>query len=322
MTLLVLAPLPAPAQQPRTTHQTAHRSSHQTPRPTPRPTPLPTPLPRAGGAGTTRLEVVDHNVERRQSAVDAAVREAVRRRAPVLLLQEVCWWQAAALREAHPTWTVGFRPDRDSLRCRRPLSLTSLGDRGRRSSGVAAIWTGGPRGTVTSRTFRRQGAPDLHHGMVCVSWRATGSTRRACSVHLLNVARHPGRRGVQVAQGRDVRAWTSPWIRRGALVVVGGDFNASPSSPTLDPMYAVGGGGRFVEATGCPRSVDLCRRSAGVTFDGGATKIDYIFFSANRVPRGSLHALEVSHTTSDHHLLRGWAYVDVTGPPSGPSTGR
>lgn len=298
--LLALVPLPAPALQ----------------------TGADAAQVRPGGRGVTRFEVVDHNVERRQAAVDAAVREAARTQSPVVLLQEVCWWQVAALREAHPTWTVGFKPDRDSLRCRRPLSLATLGDRGRRSSGVAAIWTGGARGVVTSRTFRRQGDRDFRHGMVCVSWRATGTTRRACSVHLLNAARFPSRRGVQVAQGRDVRAWTSPWIRRGDLVVVGGDFNASPGSPTLDPMYAGVGGGRFVEATGCPRSVALCRRSRGTTFDGGATKIDYIFFSANRVPREALHSVRVSRTPSDHHLLSGWAHVDVTGRPDHPRTAR
>lgn len=261
--------------------------------------------------GTTRFGVVDHNVERRTSAIDAALDRAARANAPVVLLQEVCWWQADAIRADHPRWTVGWKADVDSKRCQRQ-GLAGITDGGRMKSGNVAIWTGGARGYVTTYTFRSQGSRRFRSGAVCVSWRATGVTRRACSTHLVNAAKVPQRRGSQFRQARELRRLTKPWIRRDNFVVVGGDFNAGLGSRTLDPMYAVGGNGRFQEATRCPRVVDFCRRSLATTFDGGVSKIDYIFYSANRVPAGATRALQVIPTLSDHHLLNGWAYVDLS----------
>ncbi|MCW2817154.1 MAG: endonuclease/exonuclease/phosphatase family protein [Nocardioides sp.] len=260
---------------------------------------------------TVRFEVVNHNVERRQSAIDVALRTAARTGAPVVLLQEVCWWQARAIRQAHPDWTVGWKADASSGSCLRNTGLEALADRGRRDSGLVAIWTGGARGAVTARTFRHQGARRFDHGLVCVSWRATGTVRRACSTHLVNASKVTKRRGTQFRQAREVRRWTGPWVRRGNLVIVGGDFNAGPASRTMDHLYAVDGAGRFIEATGCPRAVLACRRSLSTTFDGGSIKIDYVFFSANRVPPGAPHSLRVVPTLSDHHLLTGWARVRV-----------
>ncbi len=262
---------------------------------------------------TVRFQVVDHNVERRQSAIDTALRTAVRTKAPVVLLQEVCWWQARAIRQAHPEWTVGWKADVPSDSCLRRSGLESIADQGRRDSGLVAIWTGGARGAVTARTFRHQGSRDFRHGLVCVSWRATGTVRRACSTHLVNAAKVTQRRGTQFRQAREVKRWTAPWIRRGNVVVLGGDFNAGPASRTMDHLYAVDGAGRFIEATGCPRAVIVCRRSLSTTFDGGSIKIDYVFFSANRVLRGAPHRLRVVPTLSDHHLLAGWARVRVRG---------
>lgn len=263
------------------------------------------------GPGVARFEVVSHNVERRPSAIDDALRRARRVGAPVVLLQEVCWWQARELRERHPRWTIGYKPDVDSPPCRREASLDDLQHRGRHDAGLVAIWTGGARGTVTAHTFRHQGARKFRHGAVCVHWRATDLTRRACSTHLVNAARFHQRRGTQVRQARELRRLTSPWVRRGDLVVLGGDFNARPYSRPMDFFYAVDGHGRFHEATGCPRTVDFCRRALSTTFDGGQLKIDYVFFSRNRLPLGAPHELRVSPTRSDHHLLSGWAHVDV-----------
>lgn len=266
---------------------------------------------RTTGSRTTRFVVVDHNVERRQAAIDAALRRAGRTRAPVVLLQEVCWWQADAIRAAHPRWTVAWKADVSSGHCRR-RGLAGIADNGRRQSGNVAIWTGGPRGHVTSRVFRHQGGRFFRSNIVCISWRADGVVRRACSTHLVNASKFTKRRGSQLRQAREVKRLTRPWIRRGDFVVVAGDFNAGPTHRPLDEMYAVGGRGRFQEATGCPRDVGSCRRSLATTFDGGYSKIDYVFFSANRVPAGARRSLSVVPTLSDHHLLTGWAYVDLT----------
>ncbi|WP_148613577.1 endonuclease/exonuclease/phosphatase family protein [Nocardioides rubriscoriae] len=272
-------------------------------------------------AGLARFDVVDHNVELKQSAITSALRRAAQTKAPVVLLQEVCWWQARQIREQHPRWTVGYLRGRETATCRRAPSLTALADRDRDDSGVVAVWTGGARGRVSAHVFRHQaarkgpgaGRRSLDDGIVCVAWRATGVVRHACSTHLVNASRYHSRRGTQFRQAREVRRLTRGWVRRGDLVVLGGDFNAAPRSRTMDPLYAVDGSGLFQEATGCPRSLEVCRRALGTTIDGGKIKIDYIFFSGNRISTPSPRRLRVVPTSSDHHLLSGWAFVDVTG---------
>lgn len=265
-----------------------------------------------------RFDVVDHNVQLRASAVQAALDRAAATDASLVLLQEVCWSQVRSVRQAHPDWTVAYQPGVDSPQCR-AADLTGVPDLRRRDSGLVAIWTGGSTGVVTSHVFRSQAtqrvprgpARRLEDGVVCVSWSARGVVRRGCSTHLVNAARVPSRLGTQFRQAREVRRLTRPWVRRGDVVVVGGDFNARPLSRPMDLMYRVDGDGAFHEATGCPRSVDVCRRALTTTFDGGRIKIDYVFFSANRMAVTSPRRLAVVPTLSDHHLLSAWAFVDT-----------
>lgn len=266
-----------------------------------------------------RVDVVDHNVQLRPSAVEAALARAARTRASLVLLQEVCWSQVRRIREDHPGWTVAYQRGVDAPQCR-ARDLSGLADLGRRDSGLVAIWTGGSDGVVTSHVFRHQGArrgvrgPEarLRDGIVCVGWTARGVVRRGCSTHLVNASRFPARLGTQYRQAREVRRLTRSWTRRGDLVVVGGDFNASPQSRPMDLLYRVDGFGRFHEATGCPRTVVVCRRALETTFDGGKIKIDYVFFSANRMVVSAPRRLAVLPTLSDHHLLSAWAYVDTS----------
>ena len=76
------------------------------------------------------------------------------------------------------------------------------------------------------------------------------------------------------------------------LVVVGGDFNATPDKPEMDSMFARGGNGRFVSA-------HQLEGRAEKTTDNGR-QIDYVFFSQNRAASGGL---QVIPTGSDHHML-------------------
>ena len=250
-----------------------------------------------------RIDVVDHNVQLRPSAVQAALDRAASTDATLVLLQEVCSSEVRRIRAAHPDWTVAYQRSVDAPQCR-ARDLTGLPDLGRRDSGLVAIWTGGSTGVVTSHVFRHQGTRRgtrgaegrFRDGVVCVSWAARGVVRRGCSTHLVNASRLPTRRGTQFRQAREVRRLTRPWVRRGDVVVVGGDFNASPQSRPMDLMYRVDGDGAFHEATGCPRAVEVCRRALGTTFDGGRIKIDYVFFSANRMAVSSPRRLAVLPT--------------------------
>jgi endonuclease/exonuclease/phosphatase family metal-dependent hydrolase len=282
------------------------------------------PLPRATGVGAqppvastagrphppglSRMVVVDHNVERPLSAVTAALQRAAQAHARVVTLQEVCWWQVRDLRAQHPDWSVAYLPDTHSGRCRTGLGIGAL--QGRDDSGNVVVWTGGSRAAASTHVFGSQPRRTFRQGLACLHWRASVPID-VCSTHLVHDGEKRALRQVQVRQAREVGDHVRHWIRRGHLVVVGGDLNAAPSSRPLDYLYRVNGQGRFVESTRCPRTVDLCRRSRGVTLDRGHQKIDYVFFSVNRTPPGSPHGLTLTHTLSDHHLLTGWAYVDL-----------
>ncbi|MDO9457460.1 endonuclease/exonuclease/phosphatase family protein [Nocardioides sp.] len=261
--------------------------------------------------------VVDHNIQRRASALNAAMRRTARSGARLVTLQEVCWWHVRNLREQHPGWSIAYQPDAHSGRCRTRPDLGSLPDADRDDSGNVVIWTGGDRAGVGARVFRAQPSRGFRQGMACLHVRVRIALD-VCSVHLAHAGVRKQLRRVQVRQAREVDRATRRWIARGHLVVVGGDFNAAPSTRPLDQLYRVNGTGRFVEATGCRPTVDLCRRTRGVTLDRGRQKIDYVFFSANRTPPGTLHGLSLTHTLSDHHLLTGWAYVDVRPARRGP----
>lgn len=256
-----------------------------------------------------RLVVVDHNVERRSDVVDLAVAWAKATGAQLIALQEVCWWQARELVLENPTWTLSWRRDTDTTRCRTwDPDLAVYGDR--LDSGTVAIRTGPAYGSAA--VFDHQLARQAR-GMSCVHWTERGVRSHLCSVHLTNLGRRTDNvsRAVQLNQARQVRAVAEQWTRLGHLVVVAGDFNARPGGPTLGQMYGTRGQGPFVEATSCRPRARGCHRTGLATLDGSDAKLDYVFFSANRLLDREPHALTVRPTASDHHLLRGWGWVDL-----------
>ena len=256
-----------------------------------------------------RIRVVDHNIEKRSAAMSRALTAARKTGAEVILLQEVCWWQADQLRRRHPTWTVAYKPERERDKCMRGSSRDSglLGVR--RQVGNVAIWTGGSVGLPTTHTFTTQRVKSDRTGLACVSW-TTIVRHRACSVHLISPT---GRREliVRTKQAREVRRITGPWVGKQDLVVLGGDFNAEPQRATMNHLYRFDGVGRFREATKQRLGGPDCR-CRQVTGDERRAKVDYIFFSANRTTARGFRSLRVVKTSSDHHLLIGWADMDVT----------
>ncbi len=262
------------------------------------------------GRPLRRVDVVDLNIERKASALATALSRAEHVGARLITLQEVCWWQVRDLRQEHPHWSVAWKPDTTSRPCLLDTEPIPLGERQRMASGNVAIWTGGDDAEVTTHPFRSQDS-GRDQGMACLHWFKEVRVH-LCSTHLLNTSKGRQRmRDIQFRQAREVRRITGRWIDKGGLVVVGGDFNAAKRTRTLDQMYLVDGLGRFQEATACPRDVLFCRRALSTTFDKGKIKIDYIFFSANRLPPGGPHLLRVRGTSSDHHMLSGWAQVRV-----------
>ena len=253
--------------------------------------------------------MVNHNIERRPRALALALRRAARVGASMITLQEVCHAQVVELREQHPRWSIAWHPDSTNPRCA-SSPLPGLAPE-RAVSGNVAIWTGGRRARATRHVFRSQ-ADGRTQGLACLHWKADGVGRHLCSTHLINTGGVNARKKKRLKQARVVRRITQPWVQRLDLVVIGGDFNASPLTTTLDQLYRHSGRGHFIEATACPGDLELCRLSRATTFDGGRTKIDYVFFSRNRVSVDAAHNLRIFRSPSDHHVLNGWAMVDLS----------
>lgn len=257
------------------------------------------------GAARERFAVVDHNVQKRWPALRTALRLARQSNARAVTLQEVCAWQVARLRRAHPGWTVAWLPVRRTDGCRAPGAAG-----GRAATGNVAVWTEAPDGTTTTPVFDDQLGSTWHQGLACVTW-GDRPFRRVCSTHLLSSS-IPRRVRLRARQAADVHRTAAPWTRRGDLVVVAGDLNDAPRSRPLGWLYgpSTGGRGRFREVAPGPAGDDTECRCAVATRDGGA-RLDYVFFSDNRARRSARHGLRVVRTASDHHALVGWFEVDL-----------
>ena len=108
-------------------------------------------------------------------------------------------------------------------------------------------------------------------------------------------------------------------VAKGREVVIAGDFNLTPDRGPLDRLYRMkkngfDGGGAFDEADqsdskrqqyamqGIRCGSDACRSGADTA---AARKIDYAFFSNNRVI--SVGAQVMGRGGSSHNLYHGWA---------------
>lgn len=265
-------------------------------------------VPTASQAAT-RLRVIDHNIEKRTLALDRALKAAATTEAAVITLQEVCWWQADQLLATHPEWTIAWKPERNREKCRHSGVPGGALVSPQRKVGNVAIWTGGPGGVATTHTFATQRVKSDRAGLACVTW-VDGARQHACSAHLI-VPANLREVGVRTKQARDVRKITGRWLAADDLVVVGGDFNAIPERKTMGYLYAYRGSGNFREATASALGGRECR-CRQPTMDKRRQKIDYIFFSSNRLGVRDFRRLRIVKTASDHHLLIGWADVDAS----------
>lgn len=264
---------------------------------------------RAEPREVAKFRVVDHNIQRRSDALRRAIRKARHTDAQVITLQEVCWWQVRDLRARHPHWKFAWQADRKTSWCERVDRSNQWRPVTRFGQGNVTISTNG-LGAASAIYFKNQLNRGRRQGMACLTWKKRGLRRHTCSLHLISGS-EPRHQRLRMRQAREVARATSEWTSRGALVVLGGDFNAAPNHRPLDYLYRFRGRGAFREAT--PRYVGGNRdcRCSATTFDGGRTKIDYIFFSANRMASTARRQLLIYPTGSDHHLLVGWAKIDT-----------
>ena len=202
--------------------------------------------------------------EVRRTAAFAA-RTALRHRASAVLLQELCFGQYRQIRSllAGHGYTGRFATTTRSRACGGAY-------------GVALLVRGPSAGTVIKRLPVRAGQePRVLLGTYV---RIAGRRALVAVVHL-SPSTHAGLAG----QLRTVAGLVDD------AVIIGGDFNALPATPGLQPFYA-----RCVEA-------DPTRRTP--TFDLASRKIDYIFGSAALVSRAVSRSLPTA--MSDHRVYLG-----------------
>lgn len=133
-----------------------------------------------------------------------------------------------------------------------------------------------------------------HRRLLCV--KATNYAMVACSTHISWGA------GDQVAQIRAVADRLATFRAKGYRVIIGGDFNVTPTSAALDPMYDTcypSGAGVLFETAGT-----RCAARSGEATVGATRKIDYIFFSEEYQ---GLKGEAVPTGVSDHKVLWGTA---------------
>ena len=219
-----------------------------------------------------RMKVVQQNTDAKKTSFDAAVSKA--RTAHAITLQEVCksWVDGAK----QPGWTVKFTATTEAKKC----------DNGTKLKGVAVIVPKKVK-KVSFSKFKLKKDIGRTPKLLCVNYTRKGLRTHVCSTHLVayNQPQDNGPKQnadkIRRKQVTQIRNKTRKWTSKGHLVVVGGDFNAVPKSRELDAMYAGqftevnqlnGKGGRQGEITTDPGK------------DGNSRKIDYVFFSRNRVP--------------------------------------
>jgi endonuclease/exonuclease/phosphatase family metal-dependent hydrolase len=126
--------------------------------------------------------------------------------------------------------------------------------------------------------------------LLCVTTRVASRRTRVCSVHIETASD----RAEQRAQIREVTRRVTRHGRRGAPVVLMGDFNVEPPDPLLDRLYR-----RFREVD---QGRPPCRCGESTA---GSRKIDYIFVNRRRWKRVWGDATHSPY--SDHDPLRGRA---------------
>lgn len=263
-----------------------------------------------------RFEVITHNIgggaenDPGVKGIAYTFSQIDERRPDVVMLEEVCHSQYAAFKARYPTWTVLFA----QMRASHP--------------GCA---NGEPKGQVLAsrramvETLREDlGDPDpsgdKHFTLLCgaVSMPDTSRKVLSCVTHL----RAHDTAAAEAARGRQaqrIHGLVKDRIRGGQAVVVAGDFNASPHRDTLDPLYRLTrsggfGGGLFDEADqtdprreklakeGVRCAADACRSGEG-TMTNNDAKLDFVFFSHNRVD-GPLTADTLGNGGSGHRLFK------------------
>lgn len=212
----------------------------------------------------------------------------------VLFLQEVCWADVKRLKtyqniKGHH-WTFRFKAVRDRGTPKKRVAEHNRQCRSGRGGFGIAVGVDHPA-TFQKYMFTAYPKGNDGYGHVAVKQplicgTTTASKLRFCGAHLTPGSNHSA---VRLAQGKGLvqRAGT------GARVIVGGDFNAHPTSAELKPLYS-----HYQE---CDQAAHGTFQKKGMPGKDRLTKLDYVFTGKNAVADGSVTANHVS--ISDHRPL-------------------
>jgi hypothetical protein len=260
----------------------------------------------AAFAGAVALEVVQHNIEKKEAPLQLALQKAMNRGAVGITLQEVCPSQVKWLHDNFDgKWTIGvIAASKPALTgCEHPMVDVPSN---------VVIYTGGAHATVTPYpNLTGIGAPGE---MVCVEFQRGKVPIHLCSTHLNSV-------GFDGAEGDVVRLRATTRIKNIArnewfggaknhFAIIGGDFNGKPTTEPLDRLYDQrlpgNGNGDFTEYNrpsgsreGATTAATSGDNSDGVIYK---KKIDYVFFSTNRAPLDGPN-VDVIQDASDHNMV-------------------
>lgn len=241
-------------------------------------------------AADSTLRVIQHNLKKEPSALEAVAQQAAATTGPeVLFVQEAC---ASMFPRLQQLGTVAFHVRR-----------TNQSDCNDGRIGEAVVYTqpGAAATPFNDVNFDIPGQ-DQNYGMACLNFTHEGRVTLACSTHLA-AGRGADRDALRLASTRTIRGWTDTWVTQTDLVVVGGDFNDDPTTQTLNPMYGVG-----ANATGQYREIAQMAGTGSTARSGKDTfwahKYDYVF--ATQADTRSQGGKEmVQDTSSDHRMLYG-----------------
>lgn len=282
-----------------------------------------------GGGGNDnkgrRFDVVQHNIggDAENDGGPAGIAYTLDRVQAInpdaVMLEEVCAAQYEAFKQRFPTWSVLFAP-------------MTMNEGWPKCGGTPkGQLLASPRAMV-EEIRQDLGEPDgnKQFTLLCGAIPMPNTARKvlACVTHL----RAGDGDNAAIARARKLQAYRisttlTPRANGGQAVVLGGDLNAGPGRDTLDRIYRLTrsgnyNGGVFDEADQADGNRDkyarrddvrcaddACRTGEG-TMTSNSSKLDYVFFSNNRVS-GKLNAEVEGNGGSGHKLYHAWTWLKL-----------
>lgn len=270
-----------------------------------------------------RFDVITHNIgggaenDPGDKGIAYTYAQIDARKPDAVMLEEVCFSQYESMKRRYPSWTVLF----SQMRASHPGCANS------EAKGQVLA----SRRPMTEVLREDLGDPDpsgdKHFTLLCGAVSMPNTARKvvSCVTHLrahdtaeANAAR--------INQAKRIQGHVKGFVGDGRAVVIAGDFNTGPHEETLDPLYRLTrsggfGGGSFDEADqtdprreqntkgGVRCAANACRSGEG-TMSSNGSKLDFVFFSHNRVG-GDLGANPLQSGGSGHRLYAAWAELDL-----------